>query len=674
MQLWLHLSKSARQTLAFAFASLILSACSTQPHKSAERFFSSPAASPSVSVADAADGLSNAPAGYYNTDGSDFTQDEIDDLLGVTEMEPVALSPEELAEFGNLWDRVRAGFRMDLSQENPRIQLQRNWFARRQDYIDRMAARASHYLYHTVTEAERRGIPTELALLPVVESSYDPFAYSPAQAAGMWQFIPGTGKIYGLKQNYWYDGRRDVVQSTRAAYEFLTSLYKKFGSWELALAAYNAGPGTVDRAINKNAAAGLPTDYWSLDLPAETEAYVPRFLAVAQIVRNPGNYNIAFKPIVNQPHFRAVKARSQVEMEAVAKAAGLSLKQFYQLNPGFLRWATDPQESHEILVPVNIGSDFDRRLAGLPPAERTVVQRYKTKKGDTLTKVAARFDTNPAALRRMNGLSAKKKKLPAGRWLVVGNTRVKGRYYDQPVSAAASRVAQLMEEAEDQAISEVDQDNTAADSDSKPADVASKTDKKGEERDAAESKPVKLAKADSTGKADKSGKDKEKKAAVAKSGDKDKAKARNTDQEIHKVRPGETLFAIARKYDISPKELASWNDMKLSDNLRPGKRLVIRVEDDEEDVKPKARKGKEDHDERVADSKGKKDKKSARVAKRDKAGSDRVKQVRYEVRRGDTLYSISKRYKVSVSQIQTWNKGSRNLKPGQDLVLYLAKG
>ena len=459
MQFRLHISQFARLLPAFAFASLILSACSSQPHKSADTRFSTPDSSVLTVANRQADGLSNAPAGYYDTDGSDFTQDDIDEMLGVTEMEAVALSPEDLAKFGNLWERMRAGFRLDLSQENPRIAQQRNWFAKRQDYIDRMSARASHYLYHTITEAEKNGIPTELALLPVVESSYDPFAYSPAQAAGMWQFIPGTGKIYGLKQNYWYDGRRDVMQSTRAAYEFLGMLYKKFGTWELALAAYNSGPGTVDRAINKNAAAGLPTDYWSLDLPAETEAYVPRFLAVAQIIKNPGAFNIALKPIVNQPHFRTVKARSQVELEAVARLAGLTLKQLYQLNPGFLRWATDPQESYHILVPVNTAADFDSRLASLPPAERLVVQRYKTKKGDSLAKIADRFDTSSKSLRNLNKrIAIKKKKLVAGQWLVVGQTKVRGHYYDGSQSPAATRVAQLMQEADYEAETVLEQE------------------------------------------------------------------------------------------------------------------------------------------------------------------------------------------------------------------------
>lgn len=173
-----------------------------------------------------------------------------------------------IQQYGDLWSRLRAGYRMNGGQPtyNQRIEGQKSWFTSRQDYLNRLTARASRYIYHTVREAERRNIPTELALLPVIESSYDPSGTSSAAAAGLWQFIPSTGRIYGLNQSSTYDGRRDVIESTRAAYDFLTALHNQFGSWELALAAYNAGPGRVQKAIDANRAQGLPTDYWSLRL------------------------------------------------------------------------------------------------------------------------------------------------------------------------------------------------------------------------------------------------------------------------------------------------------------------------------------------------------------------------------------------------------------------------
>jgi len=270
-------------------------------------------------------------AGYLDAS----SLDSLEDLLSATDMRAVEGDRLLILKHGDVWKRMSVGFKMDLNHWDSRIEAQRSWFISRQPYLDRLSARASRYLYHTVKEAERRGLPTELALLPVIESSYDPAATSSAAAAGLWQFIPSTGRIYGLKQTGMYDGRRDVVESTRAAYEFLGSLYNQFGSWELALAAYNAGPGRIQQAINRNQAAGLPTDYWSLKLPQETMNYVPRFLAVAQIIKNPKAYGISLPPIANRPHFREVTLSAPLSLNEIASVAGLSRSELYALNPGY---------------------------------------------------------------------------------------------------------------------------------------------------------------------------------------------------------------------------------------------------------------------------------------------------------------------------------------------------
>ncbi len=292
--------------------------------------------------------------------------DSLEGLLEATDMEAVESNRLAILRHGDVWKRIKAGFRMNLAYQNSRINAQRNWFASRQTYLDRLSARASRYLYHTVTEAEKRGIPTELALLPVIESSYDPGATSNAAAAGLWQFIPSTGLLYGLKQTPGYDGRRDVVDSTRAAYDYLTSLYNKFGSWELALASYNAGPGRIQQAINRNAAAGLPTDYWSLRLPEETMNYVPRFLAVAQIVQNPEQHGVRLNPIANRPHFRQVALPGVVDLAQVGQITGLSSQEIYELNPAFRRGQTDPVAPGRLLVPNALSADIDTRLARMP--------------------------------------------------------------------------------------------------------------------------------------------------------------------------------------------------------------------------------------------------------------------------------------------------------------------
>ncbi|MBJ9985788.1 LysM peptidoglycan-binding domain-containing protein [Acinetobacter sp. S40] len=291
--------------------------------------------------------------------------DSLEDLLSATDMRAVEGDRLLILKHGDVWKRMTVGFKMDLNHWDPRIEAQRSWFISRQPYLDRLSARASRYLYHTVKEAERRGIPTELALLPVIESSYDPAATSSAAAAGLWQFIPSTGRIYGLKQTSQYDGRRDVVESTRAAYEFLGSLYNQFGSWELALAAYNAGPGRIQQAINRNQAAGLPTDYWSLKLPQETMNYVPRFLAVAQIIKNPKAYNVNLPPIANRPHFREITLSAPVDLNQIASLTGLSRAELYALNPGYRGERIDPESPMRILIPADVNPSVDAKLKAL---------------------------------------------------------------------------------------------------------------------------------------------------------------------------------------------------------------------------------------------------------------------------------------------------------------------
>ena len=291
--------------------------------------------------------------------------DSLEDLLSATDMRAVEGDRLLILKHGDVWKRMTVGFKMDENKWDPRIEAQREWFITRQPYIERLSARASRYLYHTVKEAERRGLPTELALLPVIESSYDPAATSSAAAAGMWQFIPSTGKIYGLRQTTMYDGRRDVVESTRAAYEFLGSLYNQFGSWELALAAYNAGPGRIQQAINRNRAAGLPTDYWSLRLPQETMNYVPRFMAVAQIIKSPHKYGVNLPPIANRPHFREVGVPAGSSLNEIASITGLSRAELYQLNPGHRGDIVDATSTMRILIPADLNPNIDARLKSL---------------------------------------------------------------------------------------------------------------------------------------------------------------------------------------------------------------------------------------------------------------------------------------------------------------------
>jgi membrane-bound lytic murein transglycosylase D len=278
----------------------------------------------------------------------------------VSPAQPANLTP---AQYGDLFDRMRAGFQLDDAADHHAVDQQLRYYAGNPDYLQRAFGRADLYLYHIVTQLEARGMPQELALLPVVESAFEPYAYSRASASGLWQFIPGTGSHFGLKQDWWYDGRRDIVESTRAALDYLQALHDEFdGDWLLAIAAYNCGEATVERAARANRAAGRPVDFWNLWLPRETRAYVPKLLAMKRLVRDPATYGLAISPIPNQPYFARVATAGQINLKIAGQIANVSPEELYELNPAFHRWATDPSGPHYLLLPVDSARSEERRV------------------------------------------------------------------------------------------------------------------------------------------------------------------------------------------------------------------------------------------------------------------------------------------------------------------------
>lgn len=331
--------------------------------------------------------------------------DELEYLLEAQDMTMVESNQADILRFGNVWDRLRKGYMLEHNQAyNGRVEAQKKWFVTRQEYLNRLTARASRYLYHTVREAERRNIPTELALLPVIESSFDPSATSNANAAGLWQFIPSTGRIYGLSISGGYDGRRDIIESTRAAYDFLTALYNQFGSWELALAAYNAGPGRIQNAIDRNLAKGLPTDFWSLRLPKETMNYVPRFMAVTDIVANPSQYGVYFPAIANKQHFRSVPVKVGVNLYEVARASGVAYDELQKLNPGMLSGRVEAYTPQRVVIPnalnINVESKIKKLGANFSTNTNTFANNTNIRKAKTFvpaTSAKSRYDVASAA-------------------------------------------------------------------------------------------------------------------------------------------------------------------------------------------------------------------------------------------------------------------------------------
>ena len=313
--------------------------------------------------------------------------------------------PEPAVQHADIWKRIGANLNIPRHMDHRSVKGRLAWYARNQKYLDRVADRSRPYLFHVVSEVEKRGMPLELALLPVVESAFLPFAYSRSHASGLWQFIPSTGKIYGLKQNWWYDGRRDVVAATRAALDYLEKLNREFGGdWLLALAAYNTGERNVARAIRRNQRAGKDTDFFSLRLPRETRGYVPSLLAVAELVANPEQHGITWQPVADQQYFAQVDTGEQIDLAVAAQLAGLNMDELYTLNPGFNRWATDPAGPHRLLVPLAKEQTFREKLAGLPPEQRMNWQNHVVKKGDTLGRIAARHHTSVSALKNINKL------------------------------------------------------------------------------------------------------------------------------------------------------------------------------------------------------------------------------------------------------------------------------
>jgi len=324
---------------------------------------------------------------------------------------PVNRDPDDV------WHRLRTTFSLP-AQTNRRLDQQLRWYVKHPEYMKRVSERAAPYLHYIVETAEKMHIPSEIALLPIVESAFKPFAYSHGRASGIWQFIPATGKRFGLKQNWWYDGRRDVYASTIAAYKLLTKLQKQFkGDWLLALAAYNSGERNVHRAIRKNKRRGKPTDFWHLKLPPETRAYVPKLLALKRIVADPGKYNIQLTKIENTPYLEKVATHSQIDLARVADLAELPLDDVYKLNPAFNRWATSPNGPHYILLPISQATLFKEKLALLPKTQRIRWIRHKIRNGETISTIANKYHTSISSIKRVNRL--RRNFLRAGRSLTI---------------------------------------------------------------------------------------------------------------------------------------------------------------------------------------------------------------------------------------------------------------
>lgn len=460
--------------------------------------------------------------------------------------------------WNDLLEHLRIGFRLDPVM-NRRVETELDWFVRHPEYVDRVFTRAQRYLPYITAEIEARGMPLELALLPIVESAYDPFAYSHGRAAGLWQLIPGTARRFGVRQSWWYDGRRDVIDSTNAALDYLAYLHELMdGDWLLAVASYNSGEGNVTRAVRRNRQAGKPTDFWNLDLPRETEAYVPRLLALVELTRRPGRYGLALPEVVNEPQFSAVETDSQVDLALAAEIAGLDVDTLYGYNAGVNRWATDPAGPHRLILPAELAADFGATLAAIPPTERVRWQRHKVRGGETLSEIAEQYHTTLKEIRAANNLR--------------GNTIRAGSHLMIPVA----------------------------------------------------SKPL---------------------SAYSKSADQRRARIQNRQRDgnriEHVVAAGESFWSIGQRYGVGTRNLAAWNGMAPRDTLSIGQKLVVWT--------------------------------NRAPSSRPPTGKSLTRKLSYTVRKGDSLYLIASRFRVTVADIARWNNIDKNkiLRPGQRLTMYV---
>jgi membrane-bound lytic murein transglycosylase D len=323
--------------------------------------------------------------------------------------------PHKKVVYDTLWARMRAGFSIP-NLESPLVDRHTDWYANRPDYVQRVVERGRRYMHFVVEELEKRGMPLEIALLPMIESAYNPTAYSKAHASGMWQFIPATGRNYGLKQNWWYDGRRDVTAATRAALDYLEKLHGMFGDWRLALAAYNWGEGAVSRAIERNQRQGLPTDYESLRMPEETRNYIPKLQAVKNIISEPERYGLALDDVPNEPYFIRVAAPGQIDFKRAAQLAEVPLEEFRSLNPAHNR-PVITADSGSLLIPADKADVFNANLNALD-TPLVSWQTYRLARNERLETIAARFGTTASQLKVVNGVSSGHK-LKAGSTLLV---------------------------------------------------------------------------------------------------------------------------------------------------------------------------------------------------------------------------------------------------------------
>lgn len=553
---------------------------------------------------------------------------------------------------GNIWDSLGSEFNLpDETPSNPAVRQQINWFMSHPVYFKLMAERARPYLYYLYQQVRAKGLPAELALLPMLESSYNPFAYSRVGAAGLWQMMPGTASGFGLKVNWWYDGRRDIVASTQSALHYLDYLGRYFhGDWLLAMAAYDAGEGAVSAAIKRNEKSGKEADFWHLPLSLETRSYVPKLLALATIIKYPFEYPVDLPYVKDAPYLSVVEVGSQIDLAQAAKMAGMDLEELVSLNPGFNRWATDPDGPHQLLLPIERAAHFQEQLEHLPHEKRVTWVRYVVKKGDVLSTIAQKMKTRTALLKKVNHLKNNTVR-PKQVLLIPTETRslkkVILNFEKRHFRTLSSRIPEI------KITHHVVKRGDTLGKISRRYHVTPRQICFWNALNAR--KPLPLGK----------------KLILWPSHKKTHRARKGTAR--YRVKKGDTLWRIAHRHHVSIKKLKRENHLKDS-HIKVGHILHIPGS-----VRHTSKSSSKKHHSKSSSkkhhSKSSSKKHSAKSSSKIHTEKSRTRTVNYRVLSGDTLEKIAKKHHVTVSDIKRWNQieDVNRLKLRQVLVLYEKK-
>ncbi|ADT86280.1 soluble lytic murein transglycosylase [Vibrio furnissii NCTC 11218] len=450
-----------------------------------------------------------------------------------------------------MWQRIAMQLQLPIPDDKT-VDYYRTWYIKHPGHLEIVAKRAEPFLYLITEKIEQRNLPLELALLPIVESSFDAFAYSHGSAAGLWQFVPGTGKMYGLEQNFWYDGRRDVDAATDAALDYLTYLSNRFnGDWYNAIAAYNSGGGRVSSAIRKNTNLGKPTDFFSLDLPKETSGYVPKLLALADIIANQERYGVSLRAIANKPVLKLVDPEEQLDLAIAANYAGISVKELQSYNPAYNQWATAPDGPFQLLLPIDTVARFQQNVEENRGKGMKLV-RYKVKSGDTLSVIATKHSTTTKVIQTANNLSGTS--IRVGQYLMIPTSVKDEKAY---ALSASNRLAKTQSLARGKyklthTVRSGDSLWTIARANNVSHQALAKWNGMGP-RDTLRVGQKLVIWKDST----------------------DGAIIRTV---FYQVRNGDTLSDIAARFSVKTHDIVKWNDLANQKYLKPGQKLKLYVD------------------------------------------------------------------------------------------------